>query len=106
MSRKQKRDLLRSLTGAALFAAGLLVTDEIARMALFLAAYLTVGLDVLKEAGTGIIRGQIFDENFLMAIATLRHICMRFQQRRYRLFSPKACSCASISSMDIVWVRA
>lgn len=71
MSRKQKRDLLRILTGAALFAAGLLVTDEIARMALFLAAYLTVGLDVLKEAGTGIIRGQIFDENFLMAIATI-----------------------------------
>lgn len=71
MSRRQKRDLLRIAVAAVLFLAGLLVPDEMVRLILFLLAYLTVGLDVLKEAGEGIVHGQLFDENFLMSIATL-----------------------------------
>ena len=71
MSRRQKRDLLRIAVAAVLFLAGLLVPDETVRLILFLLAYLTVGLDVLKEAGEGIVHGQLFDENFLMSIATL-----------------------------------
>ena len=71
MSRRQKRDLLRIAVAAVLFLAGLLVPDETIRLILFLLAYLTVGLDVLKEAGEGIVHGQLFDENFLMSIATL-----------------------------------
>lgn len=71
MSRRQKKDLLRIAAAAALFLAGLLIPGETARLILFLLAYLTVGLDVLKEAGEGILHGQLFDENFLMSVATL-----------------------------------
>ena len=71
MSLRQKKDLLRIAAAAALFLAGLLIPGETARLILFLLAYLTVGLDVLREAGEGILHGQLFDENFLMSIATL-----------------------------------
>ena len=71
MSRRQKKDLLRIAAAAALFLAGLLIPGETARLILFLLAYLTVGLDVLREAGEGILHGQLFDENFLMSVATL-----------------------------------
>ena len=71
MSRRQKRDLLRIAAAAVLFLAGLLIPGETARLILFLLAYLTVGLDVLREAGEGILHGQLFDENFLMSVATL-----------------------------------
>ena len=71
MSRRQKKDLLRIAAAAVLFLAGLLIPGETARLILFLLAYLTVGLDVLREAGEGILHGQLFDENFLMSIATL-----------------------------------
>lgn len=71
MTRKQKRDLFRILISAAFFIAGLVIKHDIIPMVLFLAAYLIVGLGVLKEAASGIARGQIFDENFLMSIATI-----------------------------------
>ena len=71
MSRRQKKDLLRIAAAAVLFLAGLLIPGETARLILFLLAYLTVGLDVLREAGEGILHGQLFDENFLMSVATL-----------------------------------
>lgn len=71
MSRRQKRNLLRIAVAAVLFLAGLFVANETARLILLLLAYLTVGLDVLKEAAEGIVHGQLFDENFLMSIATL-----------------------------------
>ncbi len=71
MSRGQKKDLVRILISTALFLLGLLLPYDIPKLALFLLAYLVVGYDVLKEAGEGIIHGQIFDENFLMSIATI-----------------------------------
>ncbi len=71
MSRKQKRGLIRIALSAVLFVAGLLIPNELARILLLLAAYLVVGFDVLKEACEGILRGQVFDENFLMSIATI-----------------------------------
>lgn len=71
MSRKQKRALIRIAASAALLVCGLLIPNEIARMILLVLAYLIVGLDVLKEAAEGILRGQVFDENFLMSIATI-----------------------------------
>lgn len=71
MLRRQKKDLLRIAAAAVLFLAGLLIPGETARLILFLLAYLTVGLDVLREAGEGILHGQLFDENFLMSVATL-----------------------------------
>lgn len=79
MSRKQKKSLIRIGVSAALFVAALLLpvvfpafpaVQSIA-FALQMGAYLTVGLEVLKDAFFGIRNGQVFDENFLMAIATV-----------------------------------
>jgi len=71
MSRKQKKALMHIGISAGLFAAGLLIPWQPLSMACLLAAYLAVGTPVLKEALGGMIRGQVFDENFLMAIATV-----------------------------------
>ncbi len=72
MSKSHKRTLLRSLLGALLFVAALLIPQKgAARLFLFLPAYLTVGGDVLWKACRHIARGQVFDENFLMCIATI-----------------------------------
>lgn len=76
MSRKQKKELHRIIASAVLFAAGLLIPQEVVKIVLFLAAYLLVGFGVLKEAAEGIIHGQLFDENFLMAIATIGAVCV------------------------------
>ena len=72
MTRKQKRTLLRVLLAAALTVPALLIPmAEPLRFALLLLPYLTVGWDVLYKAARGIRSGQVFDENFLMAVATL-----------------------------------
>ena len=72
MSKSHKRTLLRILLGALLFVAALLIPQKgAARLFLFLPAYLTVGGDVLWKACRHIARGQVFDENFLMCIATI-----------------------------------
>ena len=55
MTRKQKKELYRIVASVALFAAGLLVSQNVVKLALFLAAYLLVGFGVLKEAAEGII---------------------------------------------------
>ncbi len=67
----QKRQLQFILLSAVLFLAALLVPHATYKMALFIAAYLPVGLPVLLKAYRNISRGDIFDENFLMAIATI-----------------------------------
>lgn len=72
MNRTQKRDLGRIVaSGILLIVAIFLLPEGWPRLVAFLAAYLIVGLDVLKAAGEGILRGQVFNENFLMALATL-----------------------------------
>lgn len=77
MSGKLKKRLYRILTGLALFAiamaAGILYPDmnPNIRLVLFLAAYFTAGGDVLKKAVGNMAKGQMLDENFLMAIATV-----------------------------------
>ena len=71
MSRKQKRNLLRIAISTLFFLAGLLIRLPYLPVVFLSVAYLIVGFSVLKEAFEGIIRGQIFDENFLMAIATI-----------------------------------
>ena len=54
-----------------LVGASLLPVEGAARFVLFLVPYLVAGWDILKEAGENILHGQIFDENFLMALATI-----------------------------------
>ena len=72
MTRKQKKALIRILISAALFLAGELVPLEgWWKLVFFLPAYLIVGGDVLLKAARNIAHGQIFDENFLMCIATV-----------------------------------
>lgn len=76
MSRKQKKSLLRILVGAALLALCLaLPLEGIWRLGAFLAAYLVSGGDVLWRAIRNIFRGQVFDENFLMCLATVGAFC-------------------------------
>ncbi len=72
MSSKQKKSITRIAAGAALLAAAILLPLEgWLRLLPFLAAYLTVGGGVLMRAGRNILNGQVFDENFLMSIATI-----------------------------------
>lgn len=72
MNKKQKKMLLRILiTAVMLVGLQLLPLTGIPRLAGYVAAYLVIGYDILKKAGKGILNGRAFDENFLMAIATL-----------------------------------
>ena len=72
MNKKQKRMLLRILAAALLWVVLELVpTPEYAQLALYLVPYLIIGYDILRKAVLGIVHGEIFDENFLMAIATV-----------------------------------
>ncbi len=78
MSKKQKRNLLRIIIAAVIFAAGLFVPEGerfsviwFVRLGVFLAAYFTVGWDILWRAVRNIAHGQVFDENFLMTIASV-----------------------------------
>ena len=77
MTPKQKKTLLRLLLGAALFLTALLIPLKgWARLPLFLVPYFVVGGDVLFKAGRNIAHGQVFDENFLMVLATVGAFCI------------------------------
>ncbi len=71
MTRRQKQTLTTILVSAALFAAALLLPQSEVNVPVYLAAYMLVGWSVLWEAGTNILHGEVFDENFLMGVATL-----------------------------------
>lgn len=72
MTKKQKKMLTRIIICAVMLVAlQFLPITGIPRFILYLAAYLVIGYDILKKAGKGILNGRVFDENFLMAIATI-----------------------------------
>ena len=72
MTKKQKKTLLRILAAAVLLiAAVLLPVEGWAKLLVFLIPYFTIGWDVLWKAVRNIAHGQVFDENFLMSIATV-----------------------------------
>ena len=72
MNRKQKKMLARILTAAAmLIALKLIPVTGVLQLALYLVAYLVIGYDILKKAWRGILNRQVFDENFLMTVATV-----------------------------------
>lgn len=72
MTKKQKKMLLRIIIAAVMLVAlyFLPVTGWL-RLGLYLVTYLVIGYDILKKAGQGIANGRVFDENFLMAVATV-----------------------------------
>ena len=72
MSRKQKKMLIRIVIAAVfLIALQFVPVQGIWKFALYFVDYIIIGYDVLRKAGKGIINGRVFDENFLMAIATV-----------------------------------
>ena len=72
MTHKQKKSLIRILaSGALLIAAALIPAEGLLKFAIFLVPYLVIGYDVLWSAIRNILHGQVFDENFLMALATV-----------------------------------
>lgn len=77
MNKKQKKVLIRILVSAALMVIlTLLPLDGYLRLGLFLIPYLIIGYDILKKALKGIKNKQVFDENFLMAVATMGAILL------------------------------
>lgn len=82
MSKKQKKMLLRIIISAVVWAAGLVISHlfpaedrfgvmGIVQLVIFTAAYLTIGWDIVWKAIRNIAHGQVFDENFLMSIASI-----------------------------------
>ena len=81
MSKKQKNVLYRIIVSLILLVAvsildALVEMPWILRLALYLVPYLVIGYDILKKAGKGILKRQVFDENFLMAVATIGAVCL------------------------------
>ena len=82
MSKKQTVMLVRILiTAALLVGLNFITLPSELKMALYLAAYLIIGYDILRKAGKGILNGQVFDENFLMAVATIGAIALSTYER-------------------------
>ena len=76
MTKKQKRMLMRISGAAALFILGMVLEDTIVGVVLLLAAYALIGWDILWRAAVNIRQGRVFDENFLIAVATLGAIAL------------------------------
>ena len=76
MSKKQKRMLYRIGGAAAFFIPGMILEHSGIGMALLLAAYALIGWDILWRAAVNIRHGRVFDENFLMSIATIGAILL------------------------------
>lgn len=81
MTKKQKKVLIRIIVSAVLLAAIMIITKLVEinkwiQLVLYLVPYLIIGYDILKKALKGIFKGQIFDENFLMAVATVGAVAL------------------------------
>ena len=77
MSKKQKKMLTRIIIAAVMMIGlNFVPVDGIVRFGLYLVPYLIIGYDILKKAFKGILNRQVFDENFLMAVATLGAIAV------------------------------
>lgn len=83
MNKKQKKVLIRIIISSVMLA-GLMIADRFVELPvwvwfiLYMFPYIIIGNDILKKAWKGIIKGQVFDENFLMAVATLGAIGVGF----------------------------
>ena len=96
MTRKQRKNLYRIIAAAVLLAAATLVDVfllpsggkwEILKLAIYLVPYFVIGYDILWRSAVNISHGQVFDENFLMVVATLGALCIGFfpdTEKQYR----------------------
>ena len=82
MTKKQKKMLYRILIAAALFLiAKFAPLPMLVSTVLYFAAYVTIGYDILRKAWKGICNHQVFDENFLMAVATIGAIALAIYEK-------------------------
>ena len=82
MNRKQKKNLIRIIIAAVLLIFIKLVSlPAWLSVILYLAAYIVIGYDILRKAFKGILNKQVFDENFLMAVATVGAIALAVYER-------------------------
>ncbi len=82
MNKKQRKTLIRIIIAAVLLIAlNLLPVTGIPRMLLYLVCYLIIGYDILRKAGKGILNRRVFDENFLMTVATLGAIAVALYEK-------------------------
>ena len=82
MNRKQKKNLIRIIIAAVLLIFIKLVSlPAWLSVVLYLAAYIVIGYDILRKAFKGILNKQVFDENFLMAVATVGAIALAVYER-------------------------
>ena len=84
MTKKQKKMLVRIIVSAALLlAAKLIPLPVLASLPLYAASYIVIGYDILRKAGHGILNRKVFDENFLMAVATLGAIGLAVYEKSF-----------------------
>ena len=76
MTKKEKRNLIRIIISGLLFALSFIFKTKYVVFGILLVSYIIIGYDVLLKAFRNIKRGKIFDENFLMSIATIGAICI------------------------------
>ena len=82
MNNKQRKMLIRIISAAVLIIIlHFLPTEGWLRFCLYMIPYLIVGYDILRKAVKGILNGQVFDENFLMAVATVGAIALALISR-------------------------
>ena len=82
MKKKQKKMLVRIIIAALMLVVlNFIPVGGWLRMLLYLTAYLIIGHDILMKAGRGILNGRMFDENFLMAIATIGAIALAVYEK-------------------------
>ena len=81
MNKKQKKVLVRIIVSIVLLIALAIVTRMVElkhwiELVLYMIPYLVIGYDILKKAVKGIMNRQVFDENFLMAVATVGEVAL------------------------------
>ena len=82
MSKKQKKMLTRIIIAAVmLIALHFIPVTGLLRLALYLVVYIIIGYDILRKAGKGILNRRVFDENFLMAVATVGAFALAIYER-------------------------
>lgn len=104
MTKKQKKMLVRILiTAVMLIALHFIPITGIPQLLAYVAAYLVIGYDILRKAGKGILNGRAFDENFLMALATLGAFFLAIWTKSgdYVEASPLCCSIRSANSSRV-----